>query len=226
MSRIAPVILVALLAVSLAPLGRSTHAAHAAAVSQVALPSLPDPVAVTVPAASTTFLALDMRDPACANRPACAASLPAEQAGIAAARSAGVPVVYTTVGGMAIDPSLAPMPGDAVLQTTGADKFAQGALGDVLQGLGTKTVVITGTSANGAVLYTAYAAATRGYTVVVAEDGISSDTDFATFLTEWQLLNGPGTSNPQNTPLQPMAVTLSRMDLITYTGTTNAVAPK
>lgn len=216
MLRMASLAFAALLAFSLVPLNYLTPVAQAGTAPQITLPSLPAPVPVSLDAATTAFLALDMRDPSCPNRPACAASLPAEQAGIAAARSAGVPIVYTTVSGMAIDPSLAPAASDPVLQTTGADKFAQGSLGDVLQGLGTKTVVITGTAANGAVLYTAYAAATRGYNVVVAEDGISSDTDFATFLTEWQLLNGPGTANPQNMPLQAKAVTLSRMDMITY----------
>jgi nicotinamidase-related amidase len=65
------------------------------------------------------------------------------------------------------------------------------------------------------VMYTATAAAQRGYTVVVAEDGISAATDIATTVALWQLLHGPG-ANPQNMPLQAKAVTLSRTDLITY----------
>jgi len=100
--------------------------------------------------------------------------------------------------------------------TSSADKFFGTDLDSILKQHGITTVVVTGTSSNGAVLYTSFSAAERGYTVVVAEDGISADTDFATQFTEWQLLNGPGTTNLQNTPLQPKAVTLSRTDLITY----------
>jgi hypothetical protein len=50
----------------------------------------------------------------------------------------------------------------------------------------------------------------RGYTVVVATDGISSGPDFDTYLTEYQLLNRA------NDPLHSGAVTLSRGDLITF----------
>jgi hypothetical protein len=225
MLRTASLTLAALLALALAPLGR-TPVAHAGSLSLVTLPSIPPPVPVSLDAASTVFMALDFVTPTCANRPACAASLPAVQAGLAAARSAGVPVLYSVVGGNPVDPSIAPQPGDVVLTTFGPDKFYNTNLDDILKADGASTLVITGTAADGAVLYTAYEAAQRGYTVVVAEDGISSNTDFATFLTEWQLLNGPGTVNPDNTPLQPKAVTLSRTDLISYVGTASTAAVK
>jgi len=76
--------------------------------------------------------------------------------------------------------------------------------------------VIVGSAANGAVLYTAFGANLRGYTVVVAVDGISSGPDFDTFLAEYQLLNQPGFANPTNEQLRPNAVTLSRSDLISF----------
>jgi hypothetical protein len=224
MSRITSLALAGLIALGslcLAPPGRAAPLAPARE-AQVTLPTIPDPVAVSLPVGSTAFLALDLVDPTCANRPACVASLPAVQAGLTAARNAGVPVIYSVVGGNSVDPAVAPQPNEPVLQTFGADKFYNTNLDSMLKTAGVTTLVITGTSANGAVLYTAFEAALRGYTVVVAEDGISSNTDFATFLTEWQLLNGPGSSNPQNMPLQKSAVTLSRLDLITYMGQTVA----
>ncbi len=229
MVRIASIALAALavlVTLSFALVSRAAAMAPPSIASQVALPTIPDPVAVSVPAEGTAFLALDFVTPTCANRPACAASLPAVQAGIDAARSAGVPVIYSVVGSGGLDPSLAPLPGETVLQTFGADKFYNTNLDDMLKADGVNTLVITGTAANGAVLYTAFEAVQRGYTVVVAEDGISSNTDFATFLTEWQLLNQPGGANAQNTPLQPKAVTLSRTDLIAYTGQMSTVNSK
>ncbi|HTE83738.1 MAG TPA: isochorismatase family protein, partial [Dehalococcoidia bacterium] len=113
-------------------------------------------------------------------------------------------------------PDVQPAANDTVVISVNADKFFNTNLDDVLKQGGITNVVMVGTFSNGAVLYTAFEAAARGYTVVVAEDGLSAPTDFATFVTEWQLLNGPGTANLQNTPLQPKAVTLSRTDLITY----------
>ena len=76
--------------------------------------------------------------------------------------------------------------------------------------------MIVGTAANDAVLYTSFGASTRGYTVVVAEDGISAPDDFAVLLTRYQLLNQPGFGNPENEPLRERAVTLSRTDLINF----------
>ena len=64
-------------------------------------------------------------------------------------------------------------------------------------------------------LYTAFGANVRGYTVVVATDGISA-APFPMVLTQYQLLNQPGFANPENTPLAENKVTLSRSDLITF----------
>jgi len=187
------------------------------------IPTVPDPVAVTLDSSTTAFLALDFQKsncgttdaPATPPRPACAASLPAVASGLAAARAANVLVVYSQFpGGIIVDP-VAPNPDDPVV-AAGADKFYNTNLDDILKQAGITTVVITGTGSNGAVLYTAFAAFERGYTVVVAEDGISAGAGFITQYSEWQLLNEPGGSNPQNTPLKAMAVTLSRTDLITY----------
>jgi 1-aminocyclopropane-1-carboxylate deaminase/D-cysteine desulfhydrase-like pyridoxal-dependent ACC family enzyme len=78
------------------------------------------------------------------------------------------------------------------------------------------TLVIVGSIANRAVLYTSFHASARGFTVVVAEDGISSFAPFNTFLTRHQLLQQPGFSNAANKPLAEKMVTLSRIDLITF----------
>ncbi len=207
-----------LMVVGMAASLQAAHAVPGAAASrqaQVQLPSLPEPAPVTLEPTSTAFLALDFVD-FCTTIPSCVAALPAVQSGLTAARSADLPIIYTTVGGGQVLDAIAPQARDQVVASFGADKFLNTNLDDLLKNASVQTVVLTGVQANGAVLYTAFEAAARGYTVVVATDGIASRTDFGTFLTEWQLLNGPGTANADNTPLRPKAVTLSRTDLITY----------
>ena len=76
-------------------------------------------------------------------------------------------------------------------------------------------MIVEGT-ANGAVLYSSFHANYLGFTVVVAEDGISSAQPFSDFVARYQLLNEPGFANATNKPLAEKAVTLSKGDLITF----------
>jgi hypothetical protein len=214
--RVAALVLLAIGALSLSGGARVLAQAGTSQAPSLQVPAIPDPAPVLLDSSTTAFLALDLLDSNCGPRPPCVGTLPAVAAGLSAARSANVPVIYSVVGTGNILPDVTPAAGDPVLSSFGADKFFNTDLDNMLKQRGITTVVLTGTSANGAVLYTGFAAAEHGYTVVVATDGISSSTDFATQFTQWQLLNGPGTSNPQNTPLQPKVVTLSRTDLISY----------
>ncbi|MBO0835587.1 MAG: isochorismatase family protein [Actinobacteria bacterium] len=190
---------------SAAPAG-STHSA-----------SVPDPVPVTVDPASTAYLVLDLTTAVCAPRPGCVATLPAAAALLARARAAGAMVVYsqTAAAGSQILPEVAPLPGDPVV-TARADKFFNTDLDSILSSHGIKTLVLVGTAANGAVLYTTFEANLRGYTVVVAEDGVSANSGYITHYTLFQLLNQPGFTNPQNTPLKTGDVTLSTGPLVTF----------
>jgi len=183
------------------------------------LPTLPDLAAVGVDPTTTAFLVLDINSAVCPSRPACVGSIPAIQALLAKARAANVFVGYSTTAGATVLPEVAPRDGDPVV-TARADKFFNTDLDQILKSHGIQTVMIVGAAANGAVLYTTFGAVERGYTVVVATDGISSGPDFDTFLTEYQVLNMPGFGNAMNNPLQPTAATLSRSDLITF-GATN-----
>ncbi len=58
---------------------------------------------------------------------------------------------------------------------------------------GIKTVIIVGTSANGAVLHTATGAATRGLEIIVPVDAISSTYPYEEQYSVWHLMNAPGT---------------------------------
>ena len=179
-------------------------------------PTIPEPVAVNLDPATTAFLVLDINSAFCSPRPACVATVTSIVGLLAQARAAGVAVVYSnsTAPGATMLPDVAPQAGDPIV-TARADKFLGTDLQAILDSQGIRTVVIVGTASNGAVLYTTFGATVRGYTTVIAEDGISA-TDFATFVTRWQVLNQPGIDNPENRPLEPGRVTLSRSDLITF----------
>jgi len=186
-------------------------------VGAQASPTIPAPVAVTLDPATTAFLVLDLNTAVCAPQPGCQATLPATAAFLDRARQANVFVVYSTSSapGATTLPEVAPRPDDPIVVGR-ADKFFNTQLDDLLRNRGIRTAVIVGTAANGAVLYTAFGANLRGYTAVVAEDGISAPDDFAVLLTRYQLLNQPGVSNPANEPLREGAVTLSRTDLLSF----------
>ncbi len=77
----------------------------------------------------------------------------------------------------------------------------------ILKEKGIQTVIVTGTSANGAVLYTASGAALRGLKVIVPVDGLSANTLYEEQLTVWQLANGPGFGGQ---------VTITKSDMIEF----------
>jgi nicotinamidase-related amidase len=179
------------------------------------VPSVPDPTPVMLDPSTTVLAVLDINSAICPPRPACIASVPVVQRLLLRAHAASMPVVYSTTPGATTLPAVAPRTGEPIV-TGRADKFFNTELDQLLQDRGAQTVVIVGAAANGAVLYTSFGAVLRGYTVVVAIDGISSGPDFDTFLAEYQVLNQPGFSNPTNDPLKPNLVTLSRSDLISF----------
>jgi nicotinamidase-related amidase len=80
---------------------------------------------------------------------------------------------------------------DEPVMSSGLDKFVGTELESILKQKGIKTVIIVGTAAHGAVLYTATAAATRGFQVIVPLDGISADIPYAEQYTAWHLANAP-----------------------------------
>jgi nicotinamidase-related amidase len=183
------------------------------------VPTIPAPVAATVDAKTTALLVLDITSVVCTPRKTCVASLPSIQALLKKARDAKAAVIYsdTATAGSTILPEVAQATGEEKV-TGRADKFINTSLDDLLKTKGIKTVVVVGSASNGAVLYTVFGANLRGYTAIVADDGISTDDAFAQLLTRYQLLNQPGFTNPQNTAPQEgrVAVTLSKSDLITF----------
>ena len=192
-------------------------AAPATANPAVTVPKLPDPVAVEVPVKGSALLVLDITSVICPPRPPCVASLPKIAALVKKARDAKVPVIYseTTTAGSQIQPEVAPQAGEPTVKSS-ADKFFNTNLDQLLKDRGVENAVVVGSAANGAVLYTTFGLNVRGYTAIVAVDGISANVEWPTQLTMWQLLNQPGFSNVENKPLDKQHVTLSTTDKITF----------
>ncbi|HWZ47896.1 MAG TPA: cysteine hydrolase [Herbaspirillum sp.] len=183
------------------------------------IPAIPAAATVTLDAQTTALLVLDINAAVCRPNPACTATLPAISSLLNKARAAKVPVIYsTTVSPSGPPPQLeeiAPRTGEPIVMAR-ANKFVGTELEDILKKDKIRTVVIVGSAANGAVMYSAFHANSKGFTAVVAEDGLSSPVPINTVLARYQMLNQPGFPNPGNTPLADQRVTLSRSDLISF----------
>ena len=151
--------------------------------SSVKVPPPPELKPVTLDPKTTAILVMDFVKQTCNNerRPRCIASIPKIEKLIAAARAQGVMLISTTVPPVPIAdtlPAVAPKGNDPVVVAF-VDKFILGdkdtGLEKMLKDKGITTLVAVGTAAHGAVLYTASAAASRGFNVIVPVDGMSGD---------------------------------------------------
>ncbi len=77
----------------------------------------------------------------------------------------------------------------------------------VLRDKGITSVIVTGTAAHGAVLYTASGAALRGLRVIVPVEGMSAENTYAEQYTAWHLSNAPRVSSQ---------VTLTKIGMISF----------
>jgi nicotinamidase-related amidase len=190
----------------------------------VALPPAPDPVRVTLPAAASALLLLDVTNPMVANYARCRELLPQVETLLAAARLANAYVLHSAnhpgLGAPLVQPPfaapVAPVAGESIVIGGGQDRFFATLLDELLRRRGIANLVLAGWRINGSVLYTAVAANLRGYTVVVADDATSAAHDYDIAVGHYQLLTQLN-ANPENEPLRPGAVTLSRSDLIAFT---------
>src|SRR5262245_59793471 len=181
----------------------------------VKMPAAPELKPVTVDPATTGLLVLDFMKCNCGVRPRCVASVPNVKKLIDAARAKNMMLFYTLVGqdrtpaGM-VDPSLAPRPGEFMIEGSGgADKFVNSNLDQGLKARGIRTVIVTGTSAQGAVGGTTNGAAQRGYKAVVPVDGMSAEDAFNELYAAWHIAKGGPANLTSN-------ATLTRSDLIKF----------
>ena len=191
-------------------------AAHAQSVtdewaSVKAPDKVPELKAVTLDPKKTALLVMDFNKNNCVadQRPRCATALPKVQKILAAARAKGMVVVHTITTRMKPDDiakDVLPKEGERLLVAP-VDKFTDNDLAKMLKDKGIDTVVTTGTSANGAVLFTAAGAALRGFKVVVPVDAMPADGAYQEQFVVWELANAPTVS---------ASVTLTKLDMIKF----------
>jgi len=177
-------------------------------------PPVPELKPVTLDGKTTALLILDLQKPSCTmeRRKRCVDTIPKVKALLDAARNAGAMVFYSFAGAgkpdEIADPGLAPREGEWMAQR-GPDKFLGSDLEKRLKDRGIKTVIVTGSSAQGVVIGTGSGAAQRGYKVIVPVDGMSSDDAYAEQYTAWHMYKGgPAIVTDQ--------VTLTRSEMIKF----------
>jgi nicotinamidase-related amidase len=183
--------------------------------AQAKAPPVPELKSVTLDGKTTALLILDLQKPSCATdrRPRCVDTIPKVKALMERARAAGAMVFYTFAGGSGSpadspDPGIAPKDGEWVAQR-GPDKFLGSDLEKRLKDRGIKTVIVTGSSAQGVVVGTGSGAAQRGYKVIVPVDGMSSEDVYNEQYAAWHMYKGgPAVVTDQTT--------LTRTDMIKF----------
>jgi nicotinamidase-related amidase len=176
--------------------------------ANVSVPPPPTLQTIGVEPRTTALLLLDFVKQICTG-PRCTAALPGVAKLLAAARAAHVPVIYSyTLAGTLADTlaPVTPLPGDPAVQA-GPDKFLGTDLMQILKQKGIKTVVVAGTKAEGAVLYTASHAALSGFNVVVPVDTMPSEVPYAEQYVVWNFANAPSVSR---------SVKLTTIDRLTF----------
>lgn len=179
--------------------------------AQGKIPAAPALKDATVDPKTTAFLMLDFLTTNCntERRPRCVESLPKAKAFLERARKAGMPVVYALAGNATtkdVWPEVAPIDGEPSVRSS-ADKFRGTDLQKILADKGIKTVIVSGTAAHGAVLYTGSAAAFMGMDVIVPVDLMSSETIFHEQYVAFHFATAPGVAQRS---------TLTRSDMIKF----------
>jgi len=172
-------------------------------------PAAPTLKPVTVDPKTTALLMLDFMKQNCGQRPRCIATLPAMKKLLDSARAAKAHVVYSIIANSTINDVLPDVAakGDEPSVLSGPDKFRNTDLEKILKDKGIQTVIVAGTAANGAVLYTGSGAAFRGMKVIVPVDGMSAIEATAEYATVINFMNAPSVSQ---------ASTLTRTDMIKF----------
>ena len=183
--------------------------------ASVKIPPAPELKPVSVDPKTTALLVLDFMKTSCGRRPRCVATVPAVSKLIETARANNMMIAYNLTGQNPkiedmVDASLYPRAGEhIIIEGRGGDKFLRSSLEPALKARGIKTVIVTGTSAQGAVATTSNGAAQRGFKAVVPVDGMSAEDAFNELYAAWHLAKGGPVALVEN-------VTLTRSDLISY----------
>ena len=203
----------------LALMGGTLQAQAAATPMQnFQMPATPAPVPVNLDPNTTALLLLDLVDDICAAQPSCQSQmLPAMAPFMTKVREAGATIIYGTRAPRMDSwmPEVAPHAGDIKIINSVQDRFFNTDFDQQLKAKGIQTIIIAGWRISGSITFTSVGAMDHGYTVVIPMDATSSPSDYETAIGFFMVQNA-GTRNPENEPLIPNAVTLSRTDLIGF----------
>jgi len=170
----------AIVAVGLAAVPASAQQTIIDQWASIEAPPAPQLKEVTVDPSTTALLLIDFVKQNCGRRPRCVAGLPEVKKLLDEARARHMLVVYSHLPGSTMAdamPEVAPTGGEPTVEAA-IDKFLNTDLDKILKDKGIKTVIVTGTAANGGVLYTSAAAVVHGFKVIVPVDGIFADNAF------------------------------------------------
>ena len=177
----------------------------------IKVPPAPELKAVTIEPKTTALLMLDFVKQTCneQRRPRCIATLPKAKALLAEARAKDMLVVYSFTFTSTMGDTLsevAPTGKEPAVQS-GVDKFYKTNLEQILKDKNITTVIVVGTAAHGAVMYTASEAALRGMKVIVPVDVVSAENAYIEQYVAYNFTSASGISN--NT-------TLTSVDMIKF----------
>jgi nicotinamidase-related amidase len=179
------------------------------------VPPAPQLKPVTVDPRTTALLVLDFMKANCGQRPRCVAIVPNVKKLIDAARANNMMIAYNLTGQNPkaedmVDASLAPRAGEHLIKNgRGANKWYNSDLEQALKARGVTTVIISGTSAQGAVAGSTQGATERGFKAVVPVDGMASEDSFNELYAAYHLAKGGPVALVEH-------VTVTRSDLIKY----------
>jgi nicotinamidase-related amidase len=148
-------------------------------------PNRPEAKPLTLDSKSTAILVLDLNARCDDPKQVCSKITPPLGEFLEKGRAAGVPIIYTVslaakgkpLGELAVP--LKRKESEPVIYPDAFDKFMGGELQNWLKERGAKTLIITGSSTNSAVLYTATTAARiHRYNIVIPMDGVNTNTPY------------------------------------------------
>ena len=148
-------------------------------------PNRPEPKPVTLDSKTAAVLVLDLSTRCHDPKQVCSKLMPAVGEFLEKARAAAVPIIYSvsaSAKGTPLGEVASPLKrkeSEPVIYPDGFDKFIGGELQAFLREKGAKTLVVTGSSTNGGVLYTVTTAARiHRYNIVVPMDGVNAATKY------------------------------------------------
>ena len=165
-------------------------------------PNRPEPKPIALETKTTAVLVLDLNARCHDPKQVCSKLMPAVGDFLEKARAAGVPIIHTvsaSAKGKPLGEVATPLKrreGEPVIYPDAVDKFMGGELQVFLKERGAKSLVVTGASTNGAVLYTATTAARiHRYNVIMPMDGVIARTKYEQEYTFHQFTVLPSQAN-------------------------------